>query len=156
MSTHPNKNSSRASSRTTAGARTRTRSGSLPPGSRNRNVYDNLARGLTSGGSRPGSRNKDPEDQDVPPDRSEQVTDGGTAGSSSAGTHAGRDDKDVQRVCAESTYPLRRELEDVREKIDLFPMGTHEELEKISPTYVVNKKNFKMRKPHNCDRSSTR
>ena len=156
MSTHPNQNSSRTGSRTTTGATTRTRSGSLPPGSRNRNVYDNLARGLTSGGARPGSRNKDPEEQDVPPDLSEQVKDGGTAGPSSAGTHEVRDDMDVQRVCAESTRPLRRELEDVREKITLFPMGTHEELEKKSSSYVVNKKIFKMRKPHNCDQSSTR
>ena len=86
--------------------------------------------GLPSGSSRRGSRNKDPEDQDVPPDPKPQVTDGGTAGPSNAHTQTVRDDHDVQRVCDATTRPLRRELEDVREKINQFPMSTHEEMDK--------------------------
>lgn len=40
--------------------------------------------------------------------------------------HVTRKNNDVQRVCDASTRPLRRELEDVREKSNLFPMDNHE------------------------------
>ena len=116
MDTHPQQHQQEDSStsKDTQGRRTRSKTGSLPTGSRNQTVFDNLAQGLSSAGpSRPSSRRGATTQGDIP-----EETQPLEKANIQPHRLSHRELDKIQQVCASESQPIRQDIVSIQERIN--------------------------------------